>query len=128
MARITVEDCLDHVPNRFELILLAAHRARAIAKGSSITIHRDRDKDPVVALREIAEKAIPAGDLREGLINSIQQNVDVDEPGLGGAPSLPGHVKASPDDMQLDAIPMTEEQLRRAMEDLAPMEPPSTPS
>jgi DNA-directed RNA polymerase subunit omega len=128
MARITVEDCLNHLPNRFELILLAAHRARAIGKAAPITVERDRDKDPVVALREIAEKTISADDLREGFINSIQQNVDVDEPEVGGAPALPRHATRSADDVQLESIAMTEEQLLRAMAVAAPMEPPTTPT
>ena len=66
MARVTVEDCVDKVPNRFELVLLAAHRARAIANGSHITVETENDKNPVIALREIAEKTVPADDMREG--------------------------------------------------------------
>ena len=84
MARVTVEDCVDKVPNRFELVLLAAHRARSIANGSQITIDPENDKNPVIALREIAEKTIPPDDMREGLIHSIQKNVEVDEPEAGG--------------------------------------------
>jgi len=76
MARVTVEDCVDKVPNRFELVLLAAHRARAIKSGSHITIEAENDKNPV----EIAEKTIAPGDKREGLIHSIQGNVENDEP------------------------------------------------
>jgi DNA-directed RNA polymerase subunit omega len=68
MARITVEDCVDKVANRFDLVLLAAHRARALSKGAAITIEQDNDKPAVIALREIAEQTIPAGDMREGLI------------------------------------------------------------
>jgi DNA-directed RNA polymerase subunit omega len=73
MARVTVEDCVEKVPNRFSLVLLAAHRARAISTGSPITIDRDNDKNPVVALREIAEDAIEADGLREALIVSLQR-------------------------------------------------------
>jgi DNA-directed RNA polymerase subunit omega len=80
MARVTVEDCVDKVPNRFELVLLAAHRARAIASGSHLTVEPDNDKDPVIALREVAERTVPADDLRESLIHSIQKNVEIDEP------------------------------------------------
>jgi DNA-directed RNA polymerase subunit omega len=80
MARVTVEDCVDKVPNRFELVLLAAHRARAIADGGQITVPVNDDKNPVIALREIAERTIPAEDMREALIHSIQKNVEVDEP------------------------------------------------
>ena len=73
MARVTVEDCVDKIPNRFELVLLAAHRARAIANGSAVTVEPDNDKNPVIALREIAERTIPPDDMREGLIHSIQK-------------------------------------------------------
>ena len=72
MARVTVEDCVDKVPKRFELVLLAAHRARAISNGSPITLERENDKNPVVALREIADQTVPAEDMKEGLIHSIQ--------------------------------------------------------
>ena len=89
MARVTVEDCVDKVPNRFELVLLAAHRARSIASGSHITVEPENDKNPVIALREIADKTIPPDDLREGLIHSIQKNVEVDEPEKVAAPQLP---------------------------------------
>lgn len=68
MARVTVEDCVDKVPNRFDLVLLAAHRAREIAAGSPPTVDRDNDKNPVVALREIAEETQPVDELRERLI------------------------------------------------------------
>lgn len=73
MARVTVEDCVDKVANRFELVLLAAHRARAITNGSQITIEQENDKNPVIALREIAEKTVPPDDMREALIHSIQK-------------------------------------------------------
>ena len=89
MARVTVEDCVDKVPNRFELVLLAAHRARSIANGSQVTVDPDNDKNPVIALREIADQTIPPDDMREGLIHSIQKNVEVDEPEAAAAPSLP---------------------------------------
>jgi DNA-directed RNA polymerase subunit omega (EC 2.7.7.6) len=86
MARVTVEDCVDKVPNRFELVLLAAHRARAIASGSPITVEPENDKNPVIALREIAEQTVPADDMRESLIHSLQKNVEVDEPEALSAP------------------------------------------
>jgi DNA-directed RNA polymerase subunit omega len=73
MARVTVEDCVEKVPNRFSLVLLAAHRARAISTGSPIMIDRDNDKNPVVALREIAEDAVEADGLREALIGTLQR-------------------------------------------------------
>ena len=80
MARVTVEDCIDKVNNRFELVLLAAHRARLISQGASITIDRDNDKNPVVALREIADETLSPDDLKEDLIHSLQKHVEVDEP------------------------------------------------
>ncbi|MBO6633439.1 DNA-directed RNA polymerase subunit omega [Parvibaculum sp.] len=80
MARVTVEDCVDKVPNRFELVLLSAHRARAMSAGAELTVERDNDKNPVVALREIAEKTVTPDDLREDLIGSLQSRVETEEP------------------------------------------------
>ena len=80
MARVTVEDCIDKVDNRFELVLLAGHRARQISSGAEITIDRDNDKNPVVALREIADETLSPADLKEDLIHSLQKHVEVDEP------------------------------------------------
>jgi DNA-directed RNA polymerase subunit omega len=80
MARVTVEDCVDKVPNRFELVMLAAHRARALAAGAPLTIERDNDKNPVVALREIAEETMAADRLRDTAIESFQRQIEVDEP------------------------------------------------
>ncbi|PHP68297.1 DNA-directed RNA polymerase subunit omega [Zhengella mangrovi] len=80
MARVTVEDCIDKVSNRFDLVLLASHRARQISQGAGITVDRDNDKNPVVALREIADEMLSPGDLREDLIHSLQKHVEVDEP------------------------------------------------
>ncbi|MDF1854526.1 DNA-directed RNA polymerase subunit omega [Pseudooceanicola sp.] len=80
MARVTVEDCVDKVPNRFELVMLAAHRAREVSSGSPITIDRDNDKNPVVALREIADETQSADELRERLIEANQNQIEVDEP------------------------------------------------
>ncbi|MCF6215732.1 MAG: DNA-directed RNA polymerase subunit omega [Emcibacter sp.] len=80
MARVTVEDCVDKVPNRFELVLLAAHRARQISSGAPILVERDNDKNPVVALRELAGEQITAEALHESLIHGLQKNVEVDEP------------------------------------------------
>ena len=73
MARVTVEDCIQRVPNRFSLVLLASHRARAISAGSQITIDRDNDKNPVVSLREIADDTVDAEELREALITTLQR-------------------------------------------------------
>ena len=80
MARVTVEDCVDKVPNRFELVMLAAHRAREVSAGAPITVARDNDKNPVVALREIAEETQQADDLRERMIEANQTQIEVDEP------------------------------------------------
>ena len=80
MARVTVEDCVDKIPNRFDLVLLAAQRARQVSGGAELTIDRDRDKNPVVALREIADETQPVDDLRERMIESTQTQIEVDEP------------------------------------------------
>ena len=80
MARVTVEDCVDKVTNRFELVLLASHRARGMSAGAELLVERDNDKNPVVALREIADKKLVPADIREDLVGSLQKQVDVDEP------------------------------------------------
>src|SRR5690554_823458 len=80
MARVTVEDCVDKVPNRFELVMLAAHRARGLAAGAPLLVERDNDKNPVVALREIADEKLSANNLREAAIESYQRQIEVDEP------------------------------------------------
>jgi len=121
MARVTVEDCIDKVENRFDLVLLASHRARMISSGSQITVDRDNDKNPVVSLREIAETTVSPGDLKEDLIHSLQKYVEVDEP----EPEAPligaGGVDADDADV---AVPdrMTEEELLKGLEGLAPPE------
>jgi len=86
MARVTVEDCVDKVPNRFDLVLLAAQRAREISGGAELTIDRDRDKNPVVALREIADQTVKPAELKESLVTSLQRVLpddddDIDEIG-----------------------------------------------
>jgi DNA-directed RNA polymerase subunit omega len=80
MARVTVEDCIVKVPNRFDLVILASQRARAVSAGAAITLDRDNDKNPIVALREIAEETILADDLRDSVIRSYQKLAEVDEP------------------------------------------------
>ena len=80
MARVTVEDCVDKVPNRFELVLLAAQRARQISSGAPILVERNNDKNPVIALRELAEEELTGDALQESLIHGLQKNVEVDEP------------------------------------------------
>ena len=89
MARVTVEDCVDKISDRFELVLIAANRARDLRGGSASTIDRENDKDAVVALREIAEKTISPNDMREMLIHSIQEQVEIDEPEAAAAPLAP---------------------------------------
>ncbi|KPF54181.1 DNA-directed RNA polymerase subunit omega [Novosphingobium capsulatum] len=79
MARVTVEDCVDKVSNRFDLVLLAAERARAISGGAELTVDRDRDKNPVVALREIAEETVRPTILKENLIQSLQRVLPDDD-------------------------------------------------
>ncbi len=80
MARVTVEDCVLKVPNRFDLVMLAAQRARDVAAGGQLTIERDNDKNPVIALREIADETIDLDGLRNNLIQGLQHNVEQDEP------------------------------------------------
>ena len=128
MARVTVEDCVDKVPNRFELVLMAAHRARALTTGSPVTIEPENDKNPVIALREIAEKTISPGDMRERLIHSIQKQVEIDEPEVTAAPKLPEEphrFTLGRDDRSTDTVVdvITEEQLLRGLEGLTPADP-----
>jgi len=80
MARVTVEDCVIKIPNRFDLVMLAAQRARDIASGASLTIDRDNDKNPVVSLREIADETISLENLAESLVQGMQKHVEIDEP------------------------------------------------
>ncbi|GAB4543339.1 MAG: DNA-directed RNA polymerase subunit omega [Ruegeria sp.] len=110
MARVTVEDCVDKVPNRFELVMLAAHRAREISAGAPITIDRDNDKNPVVALREIAEETQTADELRERLIEANQTQIEVDEPEEDQMALLMGAESDKPADDD-----MSEEKLLRAL-------------
>ncbi len=114
MARVTVEDCVDKVPNRFELVMLAGHRARTISSGSEITIERDNDKNPVVALREIAEQTLTPDDLREELIESYQNHIEVDEPEEDNmALLMGGGTEAAPPQHSMDEL--DEEKLLRAL-------------
>ena len=110
MARVTVEDCVDKVPNRFELVMLAAHRAREIQAGSPLTVDRDNDKNSVVSLREIAEETQGADALRERMIASHQTQIEVDEPEDDQMALLMGAEMDRP--MQDD---MSEEKLLRAL-------------
>ena len=122
MARVTVEDCIDKIDNRFDLVLMASHRARLLASGSTILVDRDNDKNPVVALREIADSALTPEDLREDLIHSLQKHVEIDEPELETAPAMAvaasGPVSDAAGEVQFDR--MTEEDLLRGLEGLVP--------
>lgn len=120
MARVTVEDCIDKVENRFDLVLIASHRARLLSSGSQLTVARDNDKNPVVALREIADETLTAPDLREDLIHSLQKHVEVDEPESETVPALSGSDQRvdQGSDVQFDR--MTEEDLLRGLEELVP--------
>ncbi|MGH2341782.1 DNA-directed RNA polymerase subunit omega [Segnochrobactraceae bacterium EtOH-i3] len=122
MARVTVEDCIDKVDNRFELVLLASHRARMISSGSPITVDRDNDKNPVVALREIADETISPEDLKEDLIHSLQKYVEVDEPEPEAVPLIASSGGDSIDDDSVAFDRLSEEDLLRGMEGLVPPE------
>ncbi|MDO9458811.1 MAG: DNA-directed RNA polymerase subunit omega [Alphaproteobacteria bacterium] len=113
MARVTIEDCIDKVHNRFELVLLAGQRARAISSGAPITVDRDNDKNPVVSLREIAEQTVKPDILREDLLASLQRYSRNEDDEEGGLPLLAG----SENDEAVDD--MSEEDLLRAMRDEA---------
>ncbi|MCB5203401.1 DNA-directed RNA polymerase subunit omega [Neorhizobium sp. T786] len=128
MARVTVEDCIDKVDNRFELVLLASHRARQISQGASITIDRDNDKNPVVALREIADETLAPEDLKEDLIHSLQKHVEIDEPEPDPASLVAANASAGsgadeedvPETVTFDQ--MSEEDLLAGIEGLVPPE------
>lgn len=131
MARVTVEDCIDKVANRFELVLLASHRARTISQGAPLTIDRDNDKNPVVALREIADITVDKDDLQEDLVHSMQKHVEVDEPESDVVPMLAADGAAAevipgvPDD-EVPMDRMTEEDLLRGLEGLPPADSPGS--
>ena len=133
MARVTVEDCVDKLPNRFELVLLSAHRARMIAQGAPPTVARDNDKNPVVALREIADETIDKDDLREEYIHAMQKHVEVDEPEshevpliqqLGEMTVMADEPATASDDNDMER--MTEEELLRGLEGMPPAESPGS--
>lgn len=126
MARVTVEDCIDKVDNRFELVLLAGHRARQISQGAQITIPRDNDKNPVVALREIADETLSPDDLKEDLIHSLQKHVEVDEPESDGQELTDQSATATADaeepEENIVFDRMSEEELLAGIEGLVPPE------
>ncbi|MEM9725445.1 MAG: DNA-directed RNA polymerase subunit omega [Pseudomonadota bacterium] len=106
MARVTVEDCTDKVSNRFDLVMLAAHRARVISAGSEPLVERERDKNPVVALREIADQKLKVDGLREDAIESFQRHIEVDEPEEDRMAELSGETSAGsgPEDLSEEAL------------------------
>ncbi len=126
MARVTVEDCIDKVDNRFDLVLLAAHRARQISQGESITVDRDNDKNPVVALREIADETLSPGDLKEALIHSLQKHVEVDEPEADlptiGQAEVEVEIGVETEEEAVSFDRMSEEELLAGIEGLVPPE------
>ena len=131
MARVTVEDCIDKLPNRFELVLLSAHRARMISQGAPLSVERDNDKNPVVALREIADESVNTDDLREEYIHAMQKHVEVDEPEQSEVPLIQQSGEMSvindqPEVDQADMERMTEEELLRGLEGLPPAESPGS--
>ena len=99
MARVTVEDCVDKVPNRFDLVLFAANRARAISSGAELTVDRDRDKNPVVALREIAERTVDPRDLQETMVTGMQKIRAEDD----DTPDVIGSLSASAEALRITA-------------------------
>ncbi len=131
MARVTVEDCVDKIPNRFELVLYSAHRARGMSAGSEILVERDNDKNPVVALREIADEKLEPDDLREQLVSSMQRQVDVDEPDadmqvmapqLAPAETVETDVEEGEEALQeVSAPPMAEEDILAALQEIEQM-------
>lgn len=130
MARVTVEDCIQKLPNRFELVLMSAHRARMISQGAPLTLDRDNDKNPVVALREIGDATIDVEDLREDYVHSMQKHVEVDEPEESAVPLLTSggeaEAGASETDNQDAYDRMSEEDLLRGLEGLPPAESPGS--
>lgn len=114
MARVTVEDCVTKISNRFELVLAAAQRSREISAGSELNVERDNDKNPVVALREIASSKVAPDDLRESIIRGMQHHVEVDEPEEDDLSLLLAGRRAAAQGEEL-----TPESLEKAAQDLA---------
>lgn len=124
MARVTVEDCVDKVTNRFELVLFAAHRARGMSAGAELLVERDNDKNPVVALREIADEKLVPDQVREDLIGSLQKQVDVDEPEEDVVAPAAAPSEAA-DSSSEEMTTMSEDDILsalQALEDMAPKE------
>jgi DNA-directed RNA polymerase subunit omega len=125
MARVTVEDCVDKITSRFDLVLLAAHRSREMAEGAEILVDRDNDKNPIVALREIAEEKLAPKDLEEAKVFSLQNQVDVDEADEDYIPLVQDNSKpqitnaGEESDQEAKVVEerMSEEDLLKAMQD-----------
>ncbi len=125
MARVTVEDCVDKVESRFDLVLYSAFRSREMTEGAELHVERENDKNAVVALREIAENKLNSSELEENLIESLQTQIDVDEPEEDYIPLSPKENKsldvnaghAESETQEVDQKQMTEEELLKAIED-----------
>ena len=125
MARVTVEDCVDKITSRFDLVLLAAHRSREMAEGAEILVDRDNDKNPIVALREIAEEKLVPKDLEEAKVFSLQTQVDVDEADEDYIPLVQDNTKPQANvsdegttkEVEVVEERMSEEDLLKAMQD-----------
>ena len=125
MARVTVEDCVDKITSRFDLVLLAAHRSREMAEGAEILVDRDNDKNPIVALREIAEEKLAPKDLEEAKVFSLQNQVDVDEADEdyisivqdNSKPQITTAGEESDQEVKVVEERMSEEDLLKAMQD-----------
>lgn len=125
MARVTVEDCVDKITSRFDLVLLAAHRSREMAEGAEILVDRDNDKNPIVALREIAEEKLVPKDLEEAKVFSLQTQVDVDEADEDYIPLVQDNTKpqanvsdeGTKEEVEVVEERMSEEDLLKAMQD-----------
>lgn len=122
MARVTIENCVDKVDNRFDLVLLAAHRAKQLSKGAFVNITRNGDKNSVIALREIAAETIIPTDIKEDLIHSLQKHVDVDEPKSHGYHMLESHDAAASQVEPKSFEAMSEADLLAKIENLVPPE------
>ena len=122
MARVTVEDCIEIVQNRFELVMLSAQRARSLSSGAELTVDRDNDKNPVVALREIAEENLDLEDLEQGLVKGLQKHVESDEPDEAEMDLLTAGEDFG-EALNQDAAPSLNQQVQEAVDGDAPPMP-----
>ncbi|MBR9826367.1 MAG: DNA-directed RNA polymerase subunit omega [Alphaproteobacteria bacterium] len=117
MARVTVEDCIEKIPNRFRLVLLAAHRARNISAGSALTIDRDNDKNPVVALREIADETLDMDTLKDSLVSGLQRVLpSEDEDGETTGAAAAATPEAEQEALPAPAIELDESEMLKALQ------------